>query len=93
MSKCKTDAEWQKTVKIRCEGRCEYPGCTDDAIHACHIITRGDMDLRLDPDNGIGMCAPHHIRFDKLSSYAHKKMAKLIAGDVRYNALNEQADR
>jgi hypothetical protein len=41
-------------------GLCQVPGCSRAAVHAHHIVyrSRGGSD---DPDNGVALCAAHHL--------------------------------
>jgi hypothetical protein len=55
------DKLWAQAVKSGGGGFCEYGDCYSRAIDAHHVFGRGAHPrLRLDSDNGIGLCRPHH---------------------------------
>lgn len=62
---------WSAAVKERAGHRCEYPECTVRAtqLHTHHFYHRSIVPLRYDIDNGICLCAHHHV----LGSFAAHK--------------------
>lgn len=60
------DTEWSKAVKDKADQVCEYCGKTD-RLQSHHVFTRSIKAVRWNVDNGVCLCAGHHIFF------AHKK--------------------
>ena len=53
--------QWMATTRCHQEvGR----GLAPQGLHAAHCFTRGNPRTRLDPDNGLAMCWPHHRAID-----------------------------
>lgn len=54
------DLLWGELVKIRAGLKCEYCGKTN-SLNSHHIFSRSNMSLRWDVNNGICLCASHHV--------------------------------
>ncbi len=68
-SKAVLDKEWALKVKERDGFRCVY--CNDNkSLNSHHIFSRNNLSTRFDLDNGITLCAKHHIFSNEFS--AHK---------------------
>ncbi len=61
-------ALWVKLASLKAGNKCEWCGCTN-TLNAHHIYSRSNKLVRYDEDNGIILCAGHHV-LNKLS--AHK---------------------
>ena len=62
------DILWANLVKLIAGEKCEYCGKADH-LNSHHIFSRSNMALRWDTQNGICLCAGHHV----LSNFsAHK---------------------
>lgn len=59
---CPHYKEFRRLVRQRDGGKCQMPGCKSRTkIHVHHIIKWSESShLRLDPFNGICICARHH---------------------------------
>lgn len=57
-----TDALWSEVVKLRAGNVCEYDGCGQTRyLNSHHIFSRTNFSTRWDLDNGICLCAKHHM--------------------------------
>jgi len=64
--KLQLDTEWSRAVKERAGGVCEK--CKKaDRLQSHHVFTRSIKATRWNLDNGVCLCAGHHI------FYAHKR--------------------
>ena len=67
--------EWSHTVKVRDGFKCVV--CeSNQYLNSHHLISRKNKELRFDIDNGLTLCAKHHL-FDMEIS-AHKNSFPLI---------------
>lgn len=66
----KLDIAWAKLVKLKAGLKCEYCGTTTKQLHSHHIFSRSKKSTRWDIDNGICLCAGHHVLSSTFS--AHK---------------------
>ena len=57
----KLDDAWSKLVKLRAGLKCEYCGSTSRQLHSHHLYTRSRLSTRWDVENGISLCATHHV--------------------------------
>ena len=99
------DAKWSKMILDRAERRCEFifdttlfeqalnrcgkqpaPG----GLHAAHCFGRAIKATRLDPDNGLAMCWPHHREIDANRPLKHAIFTWWL-GQERFDALAERA--
>ena len=71
----KKDKVWSQTIKERSAWKCEYCG-NEKYLHAHHIYTRNNHQIRWDMDNGIALCGGHHTMSSKFS--AHKTPLEFI---------------
>jgi len=68
-TKTNLDKDWAVKVKERDGFRCVY--CNDNkSLNSHHIFSRNNLSTRFDVDNGITLCAKHHIFSNEFS--AHK---------------------
>lgn len=62
------DTLWSEIIKLRAGNKCEYCGKTT-YLNSHHIFSRSNMSVRWDLENGVCLCAGHHM----LSNFsAHK---------------------
>jgi endogenous inhibitor of DNA gyrase (YacG/DUF329 family) len=87
------DVLWAKLVKILAGNKCEYCGITT-YLNSHHIFSRTNHSVRWDENNGVCLCAKHHV----LGSFsAHKaplefaEWLKDKRGDTWYNELRIKA--
>lgn len=66
----KLDDAWRELVKLRAGNKCEYCKATNKQLHAHHIFSRSKKSVRWDVNNGISLCAGHHVLSSSFS--AHK---------------------
>jgi len=66
----KLDVAWAKLVKLRAGNECEYCGTTSKKLDSHHIFSRQNKATRWDVNNGIALCASHHVFSSSFS--AHK---------------------
>lgn len=57
----KLDDAWSKLVKLRAGNKCEYCGTKTKQLHSHHLFTRSRRSTRWDVQNGICLCAGHHV--------------------------------
>ena len=77
----KIDSAWAKLVKLRAGNKCEYCGTTTRQLHSHHIFSRSNRSVRWDAQNGICLCATHHV----LGSFsAHKSPMEFTEWLVEY---------
>ena len=88
------EKEWAVTVKERAGWKCEYCGTTEN-LNAHHIFSRNNRSVKFDLDNGVCICASHHV-FDPTFS-AHKAPVEFIEwikeyrGEEWYENLRRKA--
>ena len=66
----KLDVAWSLLVKLKVGRKCEYCGTTTKQIHSHHIFTRSKKSTRWSVENGVSLCASHHVLSSIFS--AHK---------------------
>ncbi len=66
----KLDDAWSKLVKLNAGLQCEYCGTQVKQLHSHHIYTRSKKSTRWDVNNGLSLCAGHHVLSSTFS--AHK---------------------
>jgi len=54
------DTAWSQLVKLLGNNKCAYCNSEQD-LHSHHIHTRKNKSTRWDTDNGICLCADHHV--------------------------------
>jgi predicted restriction endonuclease len=78
---------FKKAVLASCGGRCEVPGCEEEAITVHHFFKQSTFpEYREDPDNGMGACGNHHaiieqkLRANKedISLYPRDRLLKMV---------------
>jgi len=90
----KLDIMWSELVKKRAGNKCEYCG-KSEYINSHHIFSRSSRSVRWDVDNGVCLCAGHHVFSSTFS--AHKTGMEFAAwiierrGDGWYNKLRLKA--
>lgn len=89
------DELWSKIVKDRAGNKCEYCGKTE-YLNSHHIFSRSNHSVRWDVENGVCLCAGHHV----LSSFsAHKaplefaEWLKETRGEGWYDELRRKAKK
>lgn len=65
------DRLWSIRVREKAGYRCEYCGATPPTVrlNAHHIFTRRAKSVRWDVDNGICLCAKHHVYSSEFSAH------------------------
>ena len=66
----KLDDVWRELVKKKAGYKCEYCGTKTKQLHAHHIFSRSKKSVRWYVQNGICLCAGHHVLSSTFS--AHK---------------------
>ena len=90
-------------VRERADMRCQFflsdgercpaevgRGLAAQGLHAAHCFGRGNPRTRLDPDNGLALCWPHHREVDGDKSLRYWLFTRWI-GDDRFIALEAKA--
>lgn len=58
----KLDEAWSKLIKLIAGNVCEYDGCNKtDYLNSHHIFSRSNKSVRWALNNGICLCAGHHV--------------------------------
>ena len=78
------------SVPVRCEAEVGR-GLAPQGLHAAHCFTRGNPRTRLDPDNGLAMCWPHHRAIDADKSLKFFVFRSWL-GEDRFDALQAKAN-
>ena len=52
---------WSKLVKLRAGMKCEYCLATNRQLHSHHIYSRSKKSTRWHVQNGLCLCATHHV--------------------------------
>lgn len=55
------DIAWSRLVKLRAGMKCEYCKTTTKQLQSHHLFTRSRKATRWDVNNGISLCASHHV--------------------------------
>ncbi len=66
-------------------------GLAPQGLHAAHCFTRGNPRTRLDPDNGLAMCWPHHREIDGDKSLRYAIFTWWL-GAAAFDALQARAN-
>ena len=82
----KLDFAWAKLVKLRAGMKCEYCGTTTKQLHSHHIYTRSKKSTRWDVQNGICLCAGHHVLSSAFS--AHKTPIEFTEWYYNYKGVD-----
>lgn len=83
------DNLWSEIVKLMAGGQCEYCG-KESSLNSHHIFSRSRLNLRWETDNGVCLCAGHHVLSN---SSAHKAPIEFVEwlrekrGDAWYDGL------
>lgn len=64
----KIDKLWAKIIKIRANHECEYCG-RKDTLNSHHVFGRRKMSTRWSFDNGVCLCAGHHVFSTEFSAH------------------------
>ena len=94
IKKTSVDTNWAKAVKLRAGNKCEYCGETK-ALNSHHIFSRSKLSTRWNLDNGVCLCAKHHVFSFEFS--AHKNPVEFIEwlkekrGQEWYDSLRQRA--
>ena len=94
VKKSLVDKKWSLVVRAKTGNKCEYCGITK-FLNAHHIISRSNHATRWDLDNGVSLCAKHHLFSYEFS--AHKNPVEFIEwikeyrGEEWYQNLREKA--
>ena len=78
------DLAWSFLVKLLASNRCAYCNSEQD-LHAHHIHTRKRISTRWDTDNGICLCADHHVHNTFFS--AHQTPEKFLKWMNNYTGI------
>jgi len=66
------------------DGRCRAAGAYDVTcsgnLQCCHIIGRGEIAIRVNPDNALAMCQAHHMFFTPRIAHWHDFIDGLLPG-------------
>jgi len=90
----KLDDKWSREVKEKANFKCEICGKTE-TLNSHHVFSRSNRKVRHDLENGVCLCAKHHL-FD-ISLSAHKapieflEKMKEIRGEKWYERLRQKA--
>ena len=79
----------QAEVKTRPCGR-SYP-TNSKGYHAAHVFGRGKQSSRVIPENGIGLCFPHHQHADHHKQSCFHPWMKQRLGEVVFETLRIRA--
>ncbi len=88
-----TDLLWANLVKLKAGNICEYCG-NPNTLNSHHIFSRSNMSLRWDINNGICLCALHHVLGLFSAHKAPLEFAEWLKdkrGDEWYNSLKEKS--
>ncbi len=66
-------------------------GLAPQGLHAAHCFTRGNPRTRLDPDNGLAMCFPHHREIDSNKALKFAIFTWWL-GESAFDALQAKAN-
>jgi hypothetical protein len=77
-------------ARTRCKASVEN-GLAPQGLHAAHCFTRGNPRTRLDPDNGLAMCWPHHREIDGDKSLRYAIFTWWL-GQERFDQLQAKAN-
>jgi len=87
----KASTDFQKWVRLR-DGACQAAGEVDleckGHLQAAHVIGRGELSVRLDPDNCIGLCQAHHMFYTNRAGQWHEFIERKYPG--RWGELVEK---
>ena len=95
MANTKLDTLWAKAVKENAGNKCEYCGKTE-YLNAHHIFTRVNRSTRWDLENGICLCAGHHMLNSRFSAHGTPLIfadwIRDMRGEKWYKSLRKRAD-
>ena len=80
-----------------CEGEQRTTRCgrsyakNSPGYHAAHVFSRGKGSTRHDPENGVGLCYPHHVHADHNKKRCFYPWMRQRLGEERFNALHVRA--
>ncbi|HXJ63545.1 MAG TPA: hypothetical protein VNN79_07305 [Actinomycetota bacterium] len=66
-------------------------GLNAQGLHAAHCFGRGNSRTRLDPDNGLALCWPHHRQVDGEKAMRYW-LFRYWLGDERFDELQAKAN-
>lgn len=75
---------WATEVKERADWKCEYCGTTEN-LNAHHIFSRNKRSVKFDIENGICICAKHHVFSSDFS--AHKTPTEFTIWVIEYRGM------
>jgi len=78
----KLDIAWALLVKHRAGFRCEYCHARTKQLHSHHIYSRSKKSTRWHVQNGICLCASHHVLSSSFSM--HKTPLEAIQWLIKY---------
>lgn len=67
MKRC--DAVWQQIIRLKFKGKCVLCGKSDGQLHTHHLISRAAHFYRHNVNNGVLLCARHHVFSPDLSAH------------------------
>ena len=88
----KCDKLWGQAVRLRDKGVCQYEYCGKPANNPHHIFTKGGHPVtRHDLDNGITLCAGHHLGTAHGKPQLFEKFVQKRMGQKKYDLLMVRA--
>lgn len=90
------DSLWAIVIKLRAGGRCEFCGTIPKGLNAHHIFSRSNQSVRWDVENGIALCALHHLLGNMSAHKAPLDFAEWLKetrGEVWYDRLRRRAKK
>ena len=84
----KNDNEWRRLV-LEKYTTCAWPGCSNYASDAHHIVRRDSLELRQVVENGIGLCRKHHLAVESLPRKTYWKVISFIISEEITKFLQE----
>ena len=85
-TKNRLDKKWSKKVKEIAKGKCEYCSSTH-YLNSHHIFSRKFLNTRFDINNGVCLCAAHHLPFAHHKSLEFSIWVISTRGDEWYDDL------
>ena len=83
---------WGNIVRLRARGCCEKCGSFDRA-QAHHVFTRSILSTRYLPDNGVCLCAGHHLFFAHKRPHEFRDWITGVRGQDWWDALRMRSNQ
>jgi hypothetical protein len=83
------DALWREIIYLRDRRTCQMPLCGRQGryVQAHHLFSRRRTSTRWEPDNGLCLCAKHHIWGAHEHPVRFHEFLRKRLGPARYNEL------